>query len=46
MRLFTGGDQARNKGTLRQLVLALGILLFLLAQKEFVQGLTSGATKG
>jgi ABC-type glycerol-3-phosphate transport system permease component len=28
------------------MVLAPGILLFLLAQKEFVQGLTSGATKG
>jgi len=26
--------------------LQLGILLFLLAQKEFVQGLTTGATKG
>jgi gamma-glutamyltranspeptidase / glutathione hydrolase len=31
MRLFTGGDQARNKGTLRQLVLALGILVVLSA---------------
>jgi ABC-type glycerol-3-phosphate transport system permease component len=28
------------------MVLAPGILLFLLAQKEFVQGLTTGATKG
>lgn len=28
------------------MVLAPGILLFLLAQKEFIQGLTSGATKG
>ena len=28
------------------MVLAPGILLFLMAQKEFVQGLTSGATKG
>jgi ABC-type glycerol-3-phosphate transport system permease component len=28
------------------LVLAPGILLFLLAQKQFIQGLTSGATKG
>jgi ABC-type glycerol-3-phosphate transport system permease component len=28
------------------MVLAPGLLLFLLAQKEFVQGLTSGATKG
>ena len=28
------------------MVLAPSILLFLLAQKEFVQGLTSGATKG
>ena len=28
------------------MVLAPGILLFLLAQKEFVQGLTSGAAKG
>lgn len=28
------------------LVLAPGLLLFLLAQKEFIQGLTSGATKG
>jgi len=28
------------------LVLAPGILLFLLAQKEFIRGLTSGATKG
>jgi ABC-type glycerol-3-phosphate transport system permease component len=28
------------------MVLAPGILLFLLAQKEFIRGLTSGATKG
>jgi len=28
------------------LVLAPGILLFLMAQKQFIQGLTSGATKG
>ena len=28
------------------LVLAPGMLLFLLAQKQFIQGLTSGATKG
>jgi ABC-type glycerol-3-phosphate transport system permease component len=28
------------------MVLLPGILLFLLAQKEFIQGLTSGATKG
>jgi ABC-type glycerol-3-phosphate transport system permease component len=28
------------------MVLAPGILLFLLAQREFVQGLTSGAAKG
>jgi ABC-type glycerol-3-phosphate transport system permease component len=28
------------------MVLAPSLLLFLLAQKEFVQGLTSGATKG
>ena len=28
------------------LVLAPGILLFLLAQRQFIQGLTSGATKG
>ena len=28
------------------MVLAPGILLFLMAQKEFIQGLTSGATKG
>lgn len=28
------------------MVLAPGILLFLMAQREFVQGLTSGATKG
>ena len=28
------------------LVLAPGILLFLLAQKQFIRGLTSGATKG
>jgi len=28
------------------LVLAPGILLFLMAQKEFIRGLTSGATKG
>jgi ABC-type glycerol-3-phosphate transport system permease component len=28
------------------MVLAPGILLFLLAQREFVQGLTTGATKG
>lgn len=28
------------------MVLAPGILIFLLAQKEFIQGLTSGATKG
>jgi ABC-type glycerol-3-phosphate transport system permease component len=28
------------------MVLAPGILLFLLAQKEFIQGLVSGATKG
>jgi len=28
------------------MVLAPGILLFLLAQKEFIEGLTSGATKG
>jgi ABC-type maltose transport system permease subunit len=27
-------------------VLAPGILLFLLAQKQFIQGLTAGATKG
>jgi len=26
-------------------VLAPGILLFLMAQKEFIHGLTSGATK-
>jgi ABC-type maltose transport system permease subunit len=28
------------------MVLAPGLLLFLLAQKEFIRGLTSGATKG
>ena len=28
------------------MVLAPGILLFLMAQKEFIRGLTSGATKG
>jgi ABC-type glycerol-3-phosphate transport system permease component len=28
------------------MVLAPGIILFLLAQREFIQGLTSGATKG
>jgi len=28
------------------MVLAPGVLLFLLAQREFIQGLTSGATKG
>jgi ABC-type glycerol-3-phosphate transport system permease component len=28
------------------MVLAPGILLFLLEQKRFIQGLTSGATKG
>src|SRR5205823_11931969 len=28
------------------MVLAPGILLFLLAQKKFIRGLTSGATKG
>jgi ABC-type glycerol-3-phosphate transport system permease component len=28
------------------MVLAPSVLLFLLAQKEFVEGLTSGATKG
>ena len=28
------------------LVLAPGILLFLLEQKRFIQGLTAGATKG
>jgi ABC-type maltose transport system permease subunit len=28
------------------LVLAPGVLLFLLEQKRFIQGLTSGATRG
>jgi ABC-type glycerol-3-phosphate transport system permease component len=28
------------------MVLAPGLLLFLLAQKEFIRGLTQGATKG
>jgi ABC-type glycerol-3-phosphate transport system permease component len=28
------------------MVLAPSLLLFLLAQKEFIRGLTSGATKG
>ena len=28
------------------MVLAPGLLVFLLAQKEFIQGLTSGARKG
>jgi len=28
------------------MVLAPGILLFLVAQNEFIRGLTSGATKG